>query len=271
MASSKPQSPPPAPPLMGRHAVVTGAAQGIGAAIARALAAQGAAVSLLGRRRVELNDLATKLKHDIAGATVNVVVADVSDATAVEAAFTACRAKFGPVHMLVNNAGQAVSAPFGKITLLQWHQMLAVNLTGTFLCTQNALPDMLAAGWGRVVNIASTAGIRGYAYVAAYAASKHGVVGLTRSLALEVATKGITVNAVCPGYTETEILQSSIRNVAAKTGRSPADARAEFTKSNPQGRIVQPQEVAATVLWLCSAGAAAITGQAISVSGGEVM
>jgi NAD(P)-dependent dehydrogenase (short-subunit alcohol dehydrogenase family) len=269
MAAAKPVLPPP--PLQGRHALVTGAGQGIGAAIARALVAQGATVSLLGRRRVELNDLAGKIKVDVAGAAVNVVVADVSDATAVEAAFTSSRAKFGPVHLLVNNAGQAASAPFGKITLAQWQQMLSVNLTGTFLCTQAALPDMLAAGWGRVVNIASTAGLRGYAYVAAYAASKHGVVGLTRSLALEVAAKGITVNAVCPGYTETEILQSSIRNVAAKTGRSAADARAEFTKSNPQGRIVQPQEVAATVLWLCSAGAAAITGQAISVSGGEVM
>jgi NAD(P)-dependent dehydrogenase (short-subunit alcohol dehydrogenase family) len=269
MAASKPLLLPLS--LQGRHAMVTGAGQGIGAAIARALVAQGATVSLLGRRRVELNDLASKIKVDVAGAAVNVVVADVSDATAVEAAFTASRAKFGPVHLLVNNAGQAASAPFGKITLSQWQQMLSVNLTGTFLCTQAALPDMLAAGWGRVVNIASTAGLRGYAYVAAYAASKHGVVGLTRSLALEVAAKGITVNAVCPGYTETDILQSSIRHVAAKTGRSQADARAEFTKSNPQGRIVQPQEVAATVLWLCSAGAAAITGQAISVSGGEVM
>ena len=258
-------------PLQGRHAVVTGAAQGIGAAIARALVGQGAAVTLMGRRRVELNELAVKLKHDMAGATVNVVTLDVSDAPAVEPAFALARSTLGPIHLLVNNAGQAVSAPLGKTSLAQWQQMLAVNLTGSFLCTQAALPDMLTEGWGRVVNIASTAGLRGYAYVAAYAASKHGVIGLTRSLALEVATKGITVNAVCPGYTETEILQSSIRNVAAKTGRSPEAARAEFTKTNPQGRIVQPQEVAATVLWLCSAGAAAVTGQAISVSGGEVM
>ena len=258
-------------PLQARHAVVTGAAQGLGAAIARALVGQGAAVTLMGRRRVELNELAVKLKHDMADATVNVVTLDVSDAPAVEPAFALARSTLGPIHLLVNNAGQAVSAPLGKTSLAQWQQMLAVNLTGSFLCTQAALPDMLTEGWGRVVNIASTAGLRGYAYVAAYAASKHGVIGLTRSLALEVATKGITVNAVCPGYTETEILQSSIRNVAAKTGRSPAAARAEFTKTNPQGRIVQPQEVAATVLWLCSAGAAAVTGQAISVSGGEVM
>ena len=261
----------PAGALQGRHAVVTGAAQGIGAAVARALAEQGAALTLMGRRRVELNELAARLKRDIADAAVSVVVIDVSDASAVEPAFAQARAALGAVHLLVNNAGQAVSAPLGRTSLAQWQQMLAVNLTGTFLCTQAALPDMLAAGWGRVVNIASTAGLRGYAYVAAYAASKHGVIGFTRSLALEVASKGITVNAVCPGYTETEILQSSIRNVAAKTGRTPAAARAEFVKSNPQGRIVQPQEVAATVGWLCSAGAAAITGQAISVSGGEVM
>ena len=149
--------------------------------------------------------------------------------------------------------------------------MLDVNLTGTFLCMQAALPDMLAARQGRIVNIASTAGQRGYAYVAAYVAAKHGVVGLTRSLALELAPKGITVNAVCPGYTETEILRESIANVMAKTGRSEADARAEFARGNPQGRIVQPQEVADAVQWLCSDAAGAITGQSISVSGGEVM
>ena len=270
-ASKESASRPAGLSLQGRHAVVTGAGQGIGAAIVRALAGQGAAVTLMGRRRVELNDLAAKLEHDSAGAAVHAVVVDVSDATAVESAFAVARTTLGAVDLLVNNAGQAVSAPFGKISLPQWQLMLAVNLTGTFLCTQAVLPDMLAAGWGRVVNIASTAGLRGYAYVAAYAASKHGVIGMTRSLALEVAAKGITVNAVCPGYTETAILQSSIRSVAAKTGRSQAAARAEFEKSNPQGRIVQPHEVANAVLWLCSAGSAAITGQAISVSGGEVM
>lgn len=258
-------------PLKGRHAVVTGAAQGIGAAITQALASQGASLTLMGRRRVELNNLAERIKKDVPGAAVHVATVDVSDATAVETAFAAARSAVGPVDVLVNNAGQALSAPLGKTTLAQWRQMIDVNLTGTFLCTQAVLPDMLATGWGRVVNIASTAGLRGYAYVSAYSASKHGVIGLTRSLALEVATKGITVNAVCPGYTETEILQSSIRNVMAKTGRTEAVARAEFEKSNPQGRIVQPQEVADAVLWLCGTGAAAVTGQAISVSGGEVM
>jgi NAD(P)-dependent dehydrogenase (short-subunit alcohol dehydrogenase family) len=149
--------------------------------------------------------------------------------------------------------------------------MLSVNLTGSFLCAQAALPDMLAAGSGRIVNIASTAAQKGYAYVSAYVAAKHGVLGLTRSLALELARKGITVNAVCPGYTETDILRESVANVVAKTGRSEQEARAEFASGNPQGRIVQPQEVADAVRWLCSEGASAVTGQAISVSGGEVM
>jgi NAD(P)-dependent dehydrogenase (short-subunit alcohol dehydrogenase family) len=159
----------------------------------------------------------------------------------------------------------------GKTSLDLWQRMLAVNLTGSFLCSREALPDMLDAGWGRIVNIASTAGQRGYAYVAAYAAAKHGVIGLTRSLALEVAAKGVTVNAVCPGFTETELLRQSIANVVAKTGRDAEQARAEFAAHNPQGRIVQPGQVADAVCWLCSDGAAAMTGQCVSVSGGEVM
>jgi NAD(P)-dependent dehydrogenase (short-subunit alcohol dehydrogenase family) len=254
------------PSLTGHHAVVTGAAQGIGAAIARALAAQGARLTLMGRRLDALQALAAELP----GGAVAVSV-DVSDEGAVQRAFVAARAAHGPISLLVNNAGQAEAAPFGKTSLALWQRLIAVNLTGTFLCTQQALPDMLAARHGRVVNIASTAGQRGYAYVSAYVAAKHGVVGLTRALALEVAKKGITVNAVCPGYTETEILTASIAKVVATTGRSEAEARAEFEKSNPQGRIVQPIEVAAAVLWLCSDGAGAVTGQCISVSGGEVM
>lgn len=251
--------------LAGRHAVVTGAAQGIGAAIARALAAQGASLTLMGRRLPMLEALA----GTIAGAQA--VAVDVADADAVQHAFAQARATHGPIDILINNAGQAASAPFGKTSLELWQRMLDVNLTGTFLCTQQALPDMLDNRRGRIVNIASTAGQRGYAYVAAYVAAKHGVVGMTRSLALEVAKQGITVNAVCPGYTDTEILQESIANVVAKTGRSPEHARAEFEKANPQGRILQPEEVAQAVLWLCSDAACALTGQCISVSGGEVM
>jgi len=253
-------------PLQGRHALVTGAARGIGAAIARTLVAEGARLTLLGRNRERLVALAQDLPGEH-----GFVLADVASEAQVRAAFEEARAARGPVTILVNNAGQAESAPFARTSPELWQRMLAVNLTGTFLCTQAALPDMLAAGQGRIVNIASTAAQKGYAYVSAYAAAKHGVLGLTRSLALEVARKGITVNAVCPGYTETDILRESIANVVAKTGRSEAQARAEFAAGNPQQRMVQPEEVADAVRWLCGDAASSITGQAISVSGGEVM
>jgi len=253
--------------LQGRHAVVTGAARGIGAAIAASLAARGARLTLLGRSREPLVELGASLP----GGPHGTAIADVADAAQVQAAFAAARSARGPVAILVNNAGAAESAPFGRTSLELWQRMLSVNLTGTFLCTQAALPDMLAAGWGRVVNIASTAGQKGYAYASAYAAAKHGVIGLTRSLALETARAGVTVNAVCPGYTDTDLLQASVRNIVERTGRSAEAARAELAAANPQRRLVQPAEVADAVLWLCGDGAAAINGQSISVSGGEVM
>jgi NAD(P)-dependent dehydrogenase (short-subunit alcohol dehydrogenase family) len=253
--------------LQGRHAVVTGAARGIGAAIAASLAARGARLTLLGRRREPLDELRASLPGGPHGAAI----ADVADPAQVQAAFEAARSARGPVAILVNNAGAAESAPFGRTSLELWQRMLSVNLTGTFLCTQAALPDMLAAGWGRVVNIASTAGQRGYAYASAYAAAKHGVIGLTRSLALETARGGVTVNAVCPGYTGTELLRAGVRNIVERTGRSAEAARTELAAANPQRRLVQPAEVADTVLWLCGEAAASINGQSISVSGGEVM
>lgn len=249
----------------GRHALVTGAGRGIGAAIARRLAQEGARVTLVGRQRAPLDAVAAELEG------AQVITCDVTDAAAVAHAVAEATAAFGAVSLLVNNAGQAESAPFHRTSDELWQRMLAVNLTGTFLVTRAVLPGMTTAGWGRIVNVASTAGQRGYAYVAAYVAAKHGVIGLTRSLALEVATKGITVNAVCPGYTETDLLQRSIDNVVAKTGRSEADAIAEFSKHNPQGRLVHPEEVADAVAWLCGPAAASINGQSISVSGGEVM
>lgn len=252
--------------MQNRHAVVTGGGQGIGAAIARLLVAQGANVTVLGRKLETVQALAAEQPEYL-----HAVSADVSDAEQVQAAFANARQRFGPVSILINNAGQASSAPFLKTDLALWNHMLAVNLTGTLLCTQAAVPDMLTLGWGRVVNIASTAGLTGYAYVAAYCAAKHGVVGLTRALALEFAKKGVTVNAVCPGYTETDIVRDSIANVMAKTGRTEAQARAEFTAGNPQGRLVQAEEVADTVAWLCGPAASAITGQSIAVCGGEVM
>lgn len=249
-----------------RHALVTGGGSGIGAAIARRLLADGFRVTLLGRRLAAVQAVADERPE-----AMQAVSADVSDPAQLQAALVQARQRFGPIDTLINNAGQAQTAPFAKMELALWQQMLAVNLTGTMLCTQAALPDMLAAGWGRIVNVASTAGQIGYAYVSAYCAAKHGVIGLTRALALELARKGITVNAVCPGYTETDIVREAIENIVAKTGRSAEQARAEFVKSNPQGRLVQPAEVADAVAWLCGAGAGAINGQAIAVAGGEVM
>ena len=255
-----------AAPSAPRHALVTGGGQGIGAAIAQVLARRGMRVTVLGRRLATGQVLAAE-PPDL----LHAVAADVANASEVAAAFADAVVRFGRVDVLVNNAGQAESAPFLKMDEVLWRRMLDVNLTGTMLCTQAALPGMLEAGWGRIVNVASTAGQVGYAYVSAYCAAKHGVVGLTRALALEVASKGITVNAVCPGYTDTEIVRASIERVVAKTGRSEQEARAAFVQSNPQGRLVAPQEVADAVAWLCSEGASAITGQALSVSGGEVM
>ncbi|SMC47401.1 SDR family NAD(P)-dependent oxidoreductase [Rhizobium sp. RU36D] len=255
--------------LEGRHAVVTGAGSGIGAAIARALAAAGAQLTLAGRRREPLEALAAEIGNE------RVFVAagfDVTDPKAIEAGLAAAREKFGRISILINNAGEAPSAPFDKTTLDMWSHVMNVDLTGVFNVTQAALPDLKAHGEGaRIINIASTAGLTGYAYVSAYCAAKHGVVGLTRALALELAKKGVTVNAVCPGFTDTPIISRSIEEVVAKTGRSREQALAEFVKSNPQGRLVKPEEVADATLWLASPNAASITGQAIAVAGGEIM
>ncbi|KON82269.2 SDR family oxidoreductase [Azoarcus sp. PA01] len=254
--------------LSGKHAVVTGGGRGIGAAIAQRLAEQGACVTLMGRRREPLAERAEALR---ALTDMHCEAVDVADPASVTAAFDAAARRFGPVSILVNNAGQASSAPFVKTDLALWQQMLDVNLTGSYLGTKAVLSGMLAAGWGRIVNVASTAGQKGYPYVSAYCAAKHGVIGMTRALALELAQKNITVNAICPGYTDTDIVREAITNIRAKTGRSEAEAQGELAKHNPQGRLVRPDEVANAVLWLCLPGAEAITGQAISVSGGEVM
>jgi NAD(P)-dependent dehydrogenase (short-subunit alcohol dehydrogenase family) len=253
--------------LSGRHALITGASRGIGAAIAAALAAQGARVSLLGRDAARLAEVSAQ----IGGAERAVpIVADVTRADSVREAFAAARRQLGPVHILVNNAGQAASAKFVDTDAALWNRILGVNLTGTYLCSREAVADMLQAGFGRMVNIASIAGLRGAAYLSAYAASKHAVIGLTRALALEYATRNITVNAVCPGYTDTDMVRQAVGNIVKKTGRSESEALAAIIATNPQGRLIAPEEVSNAVLWLCRPGTESITGQSIVIAGGEV-
>lgn len=250
-----------------RHAVVTGASRGIGSTIAAALAARGAKVSLLGRDAAALHTVTAAIGGASRAAPI---VTDVSDSASVSAAFDSARQKFGPVHILINNAGQAASAKFTDTDEALWNRIMAVNVSGTYLCTRQAVRDMLQIGYGRIVNIASIAGLRGGAYISAYAASKHAVIGLTRALALELATKNITVNAVCPGYTDTDIVRDAIANIVRKTGRTEAEALESLVATNPQRRLITPEEVAHTVLWVCGPGAESITGQSIVVAGGEV-
>jgi NAD(P)-dependent dehydrogenase (short-subunit alcohol dehydrogenase family) len=255
--------------LQGRHALVTGGGRGIGASIVRSLVSLGARVSMLGRTAATLEALATELKSS--GAMTFCATADVSKRESVDTAFAAARTLFGPIEILINNAGQAISGPITKRDDALWDRLLAINLSGTYFGMQAALPDMLQSGFGRIVNIASTAGLTGYPYVAAYCAAKHGVIGLTRAVAREVATRNITVNAVCPGYTDTDLVREAASKISAVTGRKLEDALQAMTKSNPQGRLIQPDEVANAVAWLCMPGSESVTGQSIVVAGGELL
>ena len=250
--------------IAGRHALITGGGSGIGRAIALALARGGAKVTICGRREAALAAVASESD------AISAITADVTDEASIRALYETADAARGPFDIVVANAGVASSAPFHKTTLKEWRRTLDINLTGSFLTVQPALAGMIARGAGRVVFIASTAGLKGYSYVAPYVAAKHGVVGLMRALAAETAKSGLTVNAICPGFVETDMLAESIQRIVEKTGRSVEDARASLSSSNPQGRFVQPDEVAAAVLYLCGAAAGSITGQTLSICGGEM-
>jgi NAD(P)-dependent dehydrogenase (short-subunit alcohol dehydrogenase family) len=240
-------------------ALITGGAKGIGLAIARRLAAEGTAIALIGRDAAALARIAKELGARFA-------VADVTDDAALRDAI----ASFGPCDILVNNAGAAVSKPFAQHAASDFQAMLAVNLLSAVTACQAVLPGMRARGFGRIVNIASTAGLKGYAYVTAYVAAKHALVGFTRALALETVKDGITVNAVCPGFTDTDMVARAVATIAASGGRSPQDARDKLVSGNPAGRLVRPEEVADAVAFLCRRDASAMTGQAIAVACGEV-
>ena len=243
-----------------RRVLITGGGTGVGADMARGFAAAGAQVVIVGRRREPLDVVAS------GDPRITALVGDVTDETDVTRVF----AQAGPVDIVIANAGGAESAPLVRTGLDLWQQMLAVNLTGAFLTLREGLRQMDGRPWGRLITIASTAGLKGYAYVSAYTAAKHGAVGLTRAIALEVARTGITANALCPGYLDTEMTERTIANIVETTGRSQADALKALTRVNPQGRLIEPAEVTAAALWLCGPGSDAINGQAIAIAGGEL-
>ena len=256
--------------LEGQHAVVTGGSRGIGAAVARALVERGAKVTVMSRSLDELKKQADSLRSDL-DAAVTALACDVTDSASIRNAFAQAAEANGMIQVLVNNAGAAEGAPFAKMTRDIWDRMIAVNLTSIFACSAEVIPAMLATRSGRIVNIASTAGLRGYKTMTAYCAAKHGVVGFTRALALDTAKHGITVNAVCPGYTDTDLTDTSVSQLAAVFKVSEEDARAMLVRTIPRGSLITPAEVASAVVWLCAPEASAVTGIALPIAGGEIM
>lgn len=253
-------------PLKGHHAIVTGGGRGIGAATASALAAQGANLTLMGRTKARLDAHAESVSK-AHGVEVAAVPCDVANAASVGEAFRVARETLGAPYILVNNAGIAEGAPFTETSLTLWERIIAVNLTGTFLCMQQVVPAMMAARAGRIVNVASISGLRAAQTISAYTASKHGVLGLTKVVALETAKAGVTVNAVCPAYTDTDMAQVAIDTIM-KSGKSEDEARKMITRTIPRGTLITAEEVASAIVWLCSAGASGVTGEAIVVGGG---
>jgi NAD(P)-dependent dehydrogenase (short-subunit alcohol dehydrogenase family) len=257
-------------PLAGHHAIITGGGRGIGKAIAFELARLGANVTLMGRDAAVLEAAAKDIRkgYDV---SVSAIGADLSKPDAITTAFKVGLERLGEASILVNNAGIAYSAPFLRTSLDSWNEVLNIDLTSAFLCIQQVLKPMMTTGFGRIINVSSTSGLTGCAYVVAYCAAKHGLIGLTRALAMEVAKSGVTVNAVCPGFTDTDIVARSVDNIVKKTGRTAEQALDELVAHNPQGRLIQPLEVAEAVGWLCMPGSRSMTGQSIAVAGGELM
>jgi NAD(P)-dependent dehydrogenase (short-subunit alcohol dehydrogenase family) len=252
--------------LAGRTAVITGGGRGIGEAVARRLAMAGAAVVVAARSSAEVERVAESIRG--AGGQAWAATCDVTDEAAVAALAVEAAERLGAVDILVNNAGMASSAPVHRTSLEEWNRLLAVNATGAFLCTRSFIQPMLERGQGRIVNVASVAGLQGARYIAAYTAAKHALIGLTRATAAEAAGRGVTVNAVCPGYVDTAMTDESVARIVAKTGRSAEEARAAILKSTPMGRLLAPDEVAAAVLYLCGDAAAGVNGQALVIDGG---
>ena len=257
-------------PLKGQHAVITGGSRGIGAAISNYLAHLGADISLTGRTEKTLAKQANYIRNNYK-VKVHTALGNMADEADVNRCLTSATTELGTVHILINNAGVGKSAPFHRMDTDLWNEIIGLNLTGTYLCTKQVFSEMREMGYGRIVNISSPVGLRGYPYIAAYCASKHGVIGLTRTLALECVKKGITVNAICPGYTDTDLVSEAVDAIVEKTGKERTEIQSEIDNMSPMGRMVTPDEVAETVAWICLPSSASITGQSIVVSGGAVM